>query len=204
VILHGNCRVLYAHFMNGSIDPAIAFPGARVAPGQYLARMGNSGSSAGPHTHIHAHRVPSHLTVGELIALEATESIPLLGYRPIPFHCARAVRLVDLNPGGEAANNFTSLWGHGIYFEQFAVKPAWLREMYVDWMSDCLAPTGRIACSPLGPFDVGGPFPTVNGALNETCWGHQLFIRGGTYNETVVFDRAMTVRSYDGVANIGQ
>jgi hypothetical protein len=206
VILHGNCRVLYAHFRNGSVSPAVAYPGARVAPGQFLGRMGNSGRSAGPHLHIHAERVPTFLTVEEAIDLEAANALPRIAFRPIPFHCARAMRLDALQPGGEAnsKNAFSTLSGHGVYFAQYAIRPTWLKEMYVDSGSNCLAPAGRKDCQPLGPVSVGGPFPSVQQALSLPCWGHQLFIRGGSYPETVTFDRSMTVRSYDGTAVVGQ
>jgi hypothetical protein len=206
VILHGNCRVLYAHFKEGSVNPALAYPGAPVAAGQFLGRMGNSGSSSGPHTHIHSERVAPFLTVEEMLALEAGDALPLLGYRPIPFDCARAVRLSALQPGGEGnpANDFSTMAGQGVYFAQYAIRPTWLKELYVDGLATCLAPTGLKDCIPVGPVEVGGPFPTVNQALNTACWGHELFIRAGSYNESVTFNRAMTVRSYDGTAIVGQ
>jgi hypothetical protein len=114
--------------------------------------------------------------------------------------------LSALQPGSEGnpANAFSTLSGHGVYFAQYGIRPAWLKELFVDWTADCLVPTGRKDCVPVGPLDIGGPFPSVNQALNASCWGHQLFIRGGTYNESVTFDRAMTVRSYDGTAIVGQ
>ncbi|HKX60401.1 MAG TPA: M23 family metallopeptidase [Verrucomicrobiae bacterium] len=205
-ILHGNCAVLYAHFRQGTLDPAVAYPGARVARGQFLGNMGNTGRSAGPHTHIHAERVPDSLTTEELLALAAQNMLTFVGYRPIPFHCARAMELAELQPGGvgNPANGFSTMSGHGVYFKPFAIRPTWLKELYVDSMANCVAPAGRKQCVPVGRLMINGPFPTVNQALNTPCWGHRLFIRAGTYAETVTFDRAMTVESYDGPALIGQ
>jgi hypothetical protein len=206
VIKHGNCAVLYAHFRNGSVNPQLAYAGAPVARGQLLGKMGNSGSSSGPHTHIHATRLPSSLTVAELLTLAAQDALPYIAYRPIPFHCARTIRLSALQPGGESnpANAFATMSGHGMYFEQFAIRPTWKKELYVNWASSCVAPAGLKECVPIGRLSVNGPFPTIHQAVNSSCWGYQLFIHGGTYNESMIIDRAMTVESYDGTAVIGQ
>jgi WD40 repeat protein len=151
VILHGNCRVLYAHFKDGTVDPKVAYPGAPVAAGQFLGRMGNSGSSSGPHLHIHASRVSSFLTVQEAIDLEAQGALPIIAYRPIPFHGARTMRLNAIQPGGEAnpANTFSAMQGHGVYFERFGIRPTWIapiesaltstirgQDLVLDWRSD--------------------------------------------------------------------
>jgi hypothetical protein len=202
VILHGNARVLYAHLRDGTMNPDISFPGARVAAGQYLGRVGNSGSSAGPHTHIHAERVPPFLTPEQLIQQEAAGSVTLLGFRPIPFHCGQAMLLTSIQPG--AANPFSELNGEGIYFAQYGIRPTWLQECYVDGATDCTLPSGRKDCLQVGPLGFNGPFPKVNQALVEPCWTDKLFIRGGAYPESVIFDRRMIVRSYDGVAVIGE
>lgn len=206
VIKHGNCAVLYAHLRNGTVNPELAYPGAPVAPGQLLGRMGNSGSSSGPHTHIHATRLAPGYTVPELIELAAQDALPYIAYRPIPFHCARTVRLSALQTGGEGnpANAFSTMNGHGMYFEQFVIRPTWKKELYVHWASTCLAPTGLKECVTIGRLSLNGPFPALQQALNTPCWGHQLFIHGGSYNESVTIERAMTVESYNGTALIGQ
>ena len=73
------------------------------------------------------------------------------------------------------------------------------RAIYVDGESSCLIPNGQKACSLFG-----GPFRSVQQALDVVCNGDTLFIRAGSYEESVIFNKFMTVRSYDGVANIGQ
>jgi hypothetical protein len=202
-IFHGNCRILYAHFKEGTVNSSLAFPGAKVTAGQFLGRVGNSGTSGGPHLHIHSTRVSSLLSVDEILELQSRDDLPLIGFRPIPFHCARAVRLDAIQPG--EPNAFSSLAGHGIYFEQFGIRPTWFHEAYVSWSSNCIAPTGGQFCvQTVGGIPVGGPFHTVSQALNAHCWTKHLFIRGGNYNESVVFDRRMVVESYEGVAVIGQ
>jgi len=47
-VRRGTC-VLMAHFRQGSLRVK---PGARVRKGQYLAQVGNSGNTTGPHLHI--------------------------------------------------------------------------------------------------------------------------------------------------------
>ena len=202
VVLHGNCRVLYAHFKEGTLEPAVAYPGARVTAGQPLGRMGNSGASEGPHCHIHAIRVPDTLTVDEIIELDAQDKLELIGFRPIPFDCARARRLSAIPWDADPAT-FSTLAGHGVYFESYGIQPTWFRELYVDVHSSCFSPNGNKEPHQVGLLCFGGPFPTVNQGINAACSVNQLFIRTGNYHETVLFNRRMTVRSYDGTAVIG-
>lgn len=53
-IQHGDEIVLYAHMQKGSLNAALLSVGAVVKAGDKLGLAGNSGSSSGPHTHIHA------------------------------------------------------------------------------------------------------------------------------------------------------
>jgi len=76
--------------------------------------------------------------------------------------------------------------------------------LYVDGGSSCVLPSGNQNCIYNGIFWVGGPRITVVDALNAAHCGTRLFIRAGTYDETVTFDLPMTVRSYDGSAYVGQ
>lgn len=71
--------------------------------------------------------------------------------------------------------------------------------LYVDGTANCPWANGKQAC---GLFE--GPFHTVNQAVAAVCAGDRLFIRTGSYHEAVVFDRPVTVRSYDGTAVIGE
>jgi hypothetical protein len=72
------------------------------------------------------------------------------------------------------------------------------KDIYVDGSSVCLIHNGEKNCSLLS-----GPFLTVSQALGVSCAGDRLFIRAGSYNQSVTFNRYMTVRSYDGSAVIG-
>jgi CubicO group peptidase (beta-lactamase class C family) len=72
-------------------------------------------------------------------------------------------------------------------------------DLYVDGSSSCPWANGRKDCGFLQ-----GPFPTVNQGVNAVCAGDRLFIRAGSYNEQVFFNRFVTVRSYDGTAIIGK
>ena len=77
------------------------------------------------------------------------------------------------------------------------------RTFYVDGLAGgCFLADGL---SPVCLFpSPGGPFRQVNQAVNAACSGDRLFIRTGSYNEKVIFNRLMTVRSYDGTALIGR
>jgi CubicO group peptidase (beta-lactamase class C family) len=73
------------------------------------------------------------------------------------------------------------------------------RNFYVDGPANCLFQNGVKTCSFLS-----GPFAKVVSAYNISCSGDVLNIRAGSYNETLTFNKLMTVRSYDGSAVIGK
>ncbi|WP_296699440.1 peptidoglycan DD-metalloendopeptidase family protein [Algoriphagus sp.] len=52
-IRHGNLVALYAHMIKGSVSNEFLKVGAVVKKGQVLGKAGNSGSSSGPHFHVH-------------------------------------------------------------------------------------------------------------------------------------------------------
>jgi hypothetical protein len=52
-IQHGDNIALYAHLQKGSLNPKLMTVGAMVKAGDFLGLAGNSGSSSGPHLHIH-------------------------------------------------------------------------------------------------------------------------------------------------------
>jgi hypothetical protein len=73
------------------------------------------------------------------------------------------------------------------------------KDIYVDGSCNSLIPIGQMSCD-----SILGPYKTVNQGANAVCAGDRLWIRTGSYNETVTFDRYVTIRSYDGAALIGQ
>ena len=73
------------------------------------------------------------------------------------------------------------------------------RHFYVNNSANCLIQNGAQNCAFLG-----GPFSTIIQAINTSCSGDAVFIRAGSYNETLTFNKLMTVRSYDGIAIIGK
>ncbi len=80
-----------------------------------------------------------------------------------------------------------------------AVEIAASEDLYVDWTSNCLIKNGRQTCL----FLIGGPYQTVAQGNSGAHPGDRLHIRGGSYDESVTFQKIMTVRSYDGTAVIG-
>ncbi len=55
-IQHGENIVLYAHMQKGSLNAALMQVGKVVKAGDFLGLAGNSGSSSGPHLHIHVRK----------------------------------------------------------------------------------------------------------------------------------------------------
>jgi uncharacterized delta-60 repeat protein len=72
------------------------------------------------------------------------------------------------------------------------------RDIYVDKNSVCLVPFGNPACN----ADWGGPFPIVNEGVDAICPASRMFIRTGTYTESVLFRGPVIVRSYEGTVVI--
>lgn len=201
-VLHGNCRVLYAHFQDGSIDTTSLYPGAPVKAGQVLGHMGNSGSAGSPHTHIHADRIdPTYdlANIAQTVADEIAGNLPTnSGTRPFPFSEARAMALDDIQPGGEgnAANSFATLSGGGIYNDaKLGIRPG-INARYVDRTATAQNPDGRKETQP-GPPAHGGPFHSVVQGLSAAPSGARMFIRGGSYAPAVIFNTPMIVRRYD-------
>ncbi|MBC8096682.1 MAG: M4 family metallopeptidase [Akkermansiaceae bacterium] len=79
-----------------------------------------------------------------------------------------------------------------------AVEIASGNNLYVDGTVNCVVKNGVQNCS-----FFGGPFNTVVQGVSGAHPGDNLYIRGGTYGETVTFSEITTVRSYSGSAVIG-
>jgi Zn-dependent metalloprotease len=73
-------------------------------------------------------------------------------------------------------------------------------DWYVDWSSGCLAPAGNRDCF-LGFF---GPFATVGEGIWAAAPGDSLYIRTGSYNESLTFTKTTEVRAYDGPVILGR
>jgi hypothetical protein len=58
-IQHGENIALYAHMQKGSLNPALMQVGHVIKAGDFLGIAGNSGSSSGPHLHIHVRKETS-------------------------------------------------------------------------------------------------------------------------------------------------
>jgi hypothetical protein len=72
-------------------------------------------------------------------------------------------------------------------------------DIYVNGSCHGLLPNGQKTCTIFL-----GPYPTVQQGVDAVCAGDRLWIRAGSYDETVIFDRFVTVRSYEGAAVIGK
>jgi len=58
-IRHGNYVSLYAHMQKGTLNSKLLAKGTAVKKGDFLGYAGNSGSSSGPHLHIHLYTYKS-------------------------------------------------------------------------------------------------------------------------------------------------
>lgn len=207
IIRHGKCRFSYNHFKLGSVFESGLQAGDVVGAGQFIGRMGNTGSAGTPHTHIHADRLHDDYADGqrdaELIALEREfdytgdrSLIPRLTARPIPFSNARARLLKDIVLGGEAANPFATLTDHGILDASLGIRPR-LNTRYLDPLANGDFPNGRKEVVP-GLTPLGGPYHgTVGQAAGDSLEGSSLYVRGGDYPETLTLRKPITLRRYD-------
>lgn len=104
-IRHGSELLKYCHFQNRSIPAELKQKGVGVSEGQLLGRVGNTGNSTNPHTHIECVR--------------ASDS----ALRPIPLHSAWVVDRAQLSPPG-ADGPWFRLKGHGISKDTVSIWPA--------------------------------------------------------------------------------
>jgi hypothetical protein len=71
-------------------------------------------------------------------------------------------------------------------------------QVFVDGTTFCAVQTGSPTCSP----DQGGPFSTIRAGVNATSPGGTLFVRGGLYTESVLLNKRMQLRAFDGEVTI--
>jgi Zn-dependent metalloprotease len=89
---------------------------------------------------------------------------------------------------------------NNLYRACAAVEIASSQDIYVDRANFCSPQDGRRFCV----VALGGPFRKVINALNVARPGDALFIRSGSYNEILTFDKIMVIKSYDGIVTIGR
>lgn len=97
-IQHGDDIVLYAHMQKNSLNPALTQVGRVVKAGDFLGLAGNSGSSSGPHLHIH---VRKETTI---------ETGP---FRPLLFNTGYAIAKTSFTSLSSSAD-WTKLTAHGL------------------------------------------------------------------------------------------
>jgi hypothetical protein len=97
-IQHGENIALYAHMQKGTLNPALLTVGKVIKAGDFLGLAGNSGSSSGPHLHIH---VRKETTV---------ESGP---FRPLLFNTGFAIAKTSFTSLSNSAD-WTPLTAHGL------------------------------------------------------------------------------------------
>lgn len=105
-IKHGTEFVKYAHLRKGTIPAELMKKGAPVSEGQMVGRVGNSGNSTNPHTHI-----------------ECVKSSTSGALRPLPFRSGWVVDRSKLSPPG-AKGPWFRLQRHGISKDTVAIWPA--------------------------------------------------------------------------------
>lgn len=105
-IVHGDEIVVYCHLQKSSIPAALKKKGAPVKAGQAIGRVGNTGNSSAPHTHI-----------------EATGNASSKPLRPLPFRDAYVIAQAAFTPPNPAGP-WTKLDGSGLARSTVAVWPA--------------------------------------------------------------------------------
>ena len=202
IVRHGDCRVLYAHFLHGSVDESGLQAGDSIQAGRFLGRMGNSGSAGGPHTHIHADRIEDGHSDADLIAREQlfaytadSSIIPTLTARPIPFSDARSMRLLWIERGGEGNtnNNFTTMTGHVMAEYSLGIRPE-LDTRYVHPALGLILPNGRKEPRING---TGGPHSSLTSGIASVPAAGRLYIRSGSFPGARTLSAPMTIRRYD-------
>lgn len=100
-------------------------PGAVVKKGQMIGRMGHSGKSGAPHTHIHLLRIYDHLLADrqQLIDDLAIGKDDVGQFRPLHFRNVLAMRLSGA-VSGWTNNPMVPLNGQGTYFQDYIIWPA--------------------------------------------------------------------------------
>ncbi len=106
---HGDELVVYSHLQSGSLNSALTKVGAKVKMGDMLGRVGNSGNSTEPHTHIHS--------------IQGTT--PWVGpLRPVPFHEIQVVDRTALKPPARSGPWVRVDDGRGLPSTSSAIWPA--------------------------------------------------------------------------------
>lgn len=101
----------YAHFQEGSMNPALKRKGARVKAGDYLGRVGNTGCSTAPHLHFEAGKMH------DAKRLETTNDgnhPDVVSLRPIGFRDAYTIDASLLTGRDPQANKWTKLNGQAL------------------------------------------------------------------------------------------
>ncbi|MCC7467393.1 MAG: peptidoglycan DD-metalloendopeptidase family protein, partial [Saprospiraceae bacterium] len=97
-IQHGENIALYAHFQKGSLTANLMQVGKVVKAGDFLGLAGNSGSSSGPHLHVHVRKETS------------IESGP---FRPLLFNTGYAISKASFTSLSSSAD-WTKMTAHGL------------------------------------------------------------------------------------------
>ncbi len=124
ITLHGDELVYVGHMQEGSLNPALLALGTPVQEGQFIGRLGNTGSSGAPHFHVDVRQHPPDMTVEEMIAAHQMNELRSNSVaRPIPFHNAQAMRLSAVEGGVFSENPFSTVDGDGFYWTPMAIWP---------------------------------------------------------------------------------
>ena len=97
-IQHGDNIALYAHMQKSTLNAALLLVGKVVKAGDFLGYAGNSGSSSGPHLHIH---------------IRKETSIETGPFRPLLFHTGHAIAKSSFTSLNSNAD-WTKLTAHGL------------------------------------------------------------------------------------------
>ena len=152
-IRHGTDRVLYAHMIEGSLNPDLLEEGAAVSSGQFLGLLGNSGSSTGAHLHIHALR-------------EADDV-----FQPLLFSGGWVVER-DLLVDGELSAPWSRLEGQVLPFERSAIWAAPFLPMNIVRVADSgdQHHVEAVQAAATGPDELVTAIQAANDRLRVLSW----------------------------------
>jgi Peptidase family M23/Bacterial tandem repeat domain 1 len=133
----GDEIAVYAHLQPGSIPPELLTTGAAVKKGQFLGKVGLSGDTGRPHTHIHVKKVPSSGAPDPAVAMNGCDS----GFfRPMTFEKIQSLTKEEADGLGTSntlqSSDWTTLTNHSAPHPYALINPSATSHAFCPGCSD--------------------------------------------------------------------